>query len=84
MKQKLFDNFDNIKIAFEKKRKELQELKNKDYPKYEEEKSEIQKRIEKNMKEIEDMYPKTEEINDKEIKNLIDEADHQYLEGLKQ
>ena len=82
--QKLFDNFDNIKIAFEKKRKELQELKNKDYPKYEKEKSEIQKRIEKNMKVIEDMYPKTEEINDEEIKNLIDEADNQYLEGLKQ
>ena len=82
--QKLFDNFDNIKIAFVKKRKELQELKNKDYPKYEKEKSEIQKTIEKNMKEIENMYPKTEEINDEEIKKLEYDAEDQYLEGLKQ
>ena len=36
------------------------------------------------MKVIENMYPKTEEINDEEIENLIDEADNKYFEGLKQ
>jgi chromosome segregation ATPase len=82
--QKLFDNIDNIKIAYDKKRKELQELKNKDYPKYEKEKTEIQKRIEKNMEKIEKMYPKTEEINHEEIKKLTKEADKLYFEGLKQ
>ena len=33
------------------------------------------------MKVIENMYPKTEEINDEEIKNLKNEADKIYFRG---
>ena len=73
--QNLYDNYDKIKEAFAKKKKELEELKNNDIGEYEKERKKIKERIDNNIESLNEMFnPEKMKANEEEIKTLKKEA----------
>ena len=81
----LYNNFDKIKLAYEKKKKELSEMKKFDKTKYEEERQKIKKRIENNLNQLDNLFKtNTMKENDEKIEKLKEEADAYHNEKMNQ
>lgn len=77
----LYNNFDKIKLAYEKKKKELSEMKKFDKTKYEEERQKIKKRIENNLNQLDNLFKtNTMKETDEKIEKLKGEADAYHNE----
>jgi hypothetical protein len=77
----LYNNFDKIKLAYEKKKKELSEMKKFDKTKYEEERQKIKKRIENNLNQLDNLFKtNTMKETDEKIEKLKEEADAYHNE----
>lgn len=80
----LYNNFDKIKLAYEKKKKELSEMKKFDKTKYEEERQKIKKRIDNNLNQLDNLFKtNTMKENDEKIEKLKREADAYHNEIMK-